>query len=68
MLGKLLLNIILLFRGKRMKKTPNKISKYPKGAWFTYADRTCDYGCQAVEYLWWGYAAYTGRDKNTNIV
>ena len=42
-----------------MKKTPNKISKYPKGAWFTYADRTCDYGCQAVEYLWWGYAAYT---------
>ena len=51
-----------------MKKTPNKISKYSKGAWFTYADRTCDYGCQAVEYLWWGYAAYTGRDKNTNIV
>ena len=46
-----------------MKKTPNKISKYPKGAWFTYADRTCDYGCQAVEYLWWGYAAYTGREK-----
>lgn len=51
-----------------MKKTPNKISKYPKGAWFTYADRTCDYGCQAVEYLWWGYAAYTGRDKSTNLV
>ena len=68
MLGKLLLNIILLFRGKRMKKTPNEISKYPEGAWFTYDDGTCDYGCQALEYLWWGYAAYTGRDKNTNLV
>ena len=44
-----------------MKKTPNKISKYPKGAWFTHADCTCDYGCQeAVEYLLWGYAAYSG--------
>jgi len=47
-------------RGKRIKKTPNKLSKYPKKAWFTYADATCTYDCQAIEYLWWGYAAYTG--------
>ena len=45
-----------------MKTTPNNVSKYPKKAWFTYADATCGYNCQAVEYLWWGYAAYTGNE------
>ena len=50
----------LFSRGKRIKKTPNNVSKYPKKAWFTYADETCTYDCQAIEYLWWGYAAYTG--------
>merc|ERR1712241_208019 len=47
-------------RGKRIQQTPNNLSSYPSSAWFTYADSTCTYNCQAIEYLWWGYAAYTG--------
>jgi len=47
-------------RGKRMKKTPKKQSNYPKKAWSRYADTTCKYGCQATEYLWWGYCSYSG--------
>jgi len=47
-------------RGKRMKKTPDSVSKYPKKAWFTFADASCDYSCNADEYVFWGYVAYTG--------
>merc|ERR1711936_359391 len=42
-------------RGKRMKVAPKTQSKYPKNAWSRYADATCAYGCQAMEYLWWEY-------------
>ena len=52
--------MIIPFRGKRMKKTPKKQSDYPKKAWSRYADTTCKYGCQATEYLWWGYCSYSG--------
>jgi len=47
-------------RGKRMKVAPKKQSGYPKNAWSRYADATCAYGCQAMEYLWWGYCSYSG--------
>jgi len=47
-------------RGKRIKKTPKKQSDYPQKAWSRYVDPTCGYGCQAMEYLWWGYCSYSG--------
>jgi hypothetical protein len=34
--------------------------RYPKGAWFTYDDRTCDYGCQCTEYLYWAITSVLG--------
>ena len=48
------------FRGKRMKVAPKTQSLYPKNAWFRYADATCAYDCQAMEYVWWGYCSYSG--------
>ena len=48
------------WRGGKLKATPKKISDYPAGAWYTYTDQSCSYNCQAGEYLWWGYAAFTG--------
>jgi len=49
----------MLCRGGKLKTTPGAKSGYPTTAWYTYADQSCNYGCQAIEYLWWGYAAYT---------
>jgi len=46
-----------LARGGRFHDVPNK---YPNSAWYTYYDKTCEYTCQGVEYLWWGYCAYSG--------
>ena len=43
-----------------MKKTPAKLSGFPKKAWWRYTDTTCGYYCQSMEYLWWGYCSYSG--------
>jgi hypothetical protein len=37
--------------------------QYPKGAWFTYDDRTCDYGCQCTEYLYWAITSTLGAQS-----
>ncbi len=47
-------------RGGYFKRVPRR---YPKGAWFTYDDRTCDYGCQCTEYLYWAITSVLGAQK-----
>ena len=34
--------------------------EYPEGAWYTYDDETCDYGCMAAEYIYWVYTSFIG--------
>jgi len=45
-------------RGGQFKDKAPKT--YPKGAWYTYAEESCTYPCQAAEYVWWAYCAYSG--------
>jgi len=47
-------------RGGHFRRVPRK---YPKGAWFTYDDRTCDYGCQCTEYLYWAITSTLGAQE-----
>ena len=44
-------------RGGQFRRVPRR---YPKGAWFTYDDRSCDYGCQCTEYLYWAITSALG--------
>ena len=47
-------------RGGHFKRVPRR---YPKGAWFTYDDRSCDYGCQCTEYLYWAITSMLGAQE-----
>ena len=33
---------------------------YPEGAWYSYDDETCDYGCMIIEYLYWAHTSLLG--------
>ena len=44
-------------RGGHFRSVPDR---YPDGAWYTYDDRTCDYGCQITEYIYWGLTSLLG--------
>lgn len=44
-------------RGGHFQRVPRR---YPKDAWFTYDDRSCDYGCQCTEYLYWAVTSVLG--------
>ena len=33
---------------------------YPEAAWYHYDDRTCDYGCMAIEYIYWAQVSLMG--------
>lgn len=48
-------------RGGHYDGVPNS---YTEGAWFTYDDNTCEYDCQATEYLYWAMTSYLGAQKN----
>jgi len=37
-------------RGGWFEDTPDQ---YPDNAWYTYVDKSCGYGCQSMEYLYW---------------
>ena len=46
-----------LARGGYFRRVPRS---YPPGAWYTYDDRSCDYGCQITEYTYWGLTSILG--------
>lgn len=46
-----------LARGGRFQEIPDP---YPDGAWYTYDDPTCDYGCMAIEYVYWALTTQLG--------
>ena len=47
-------------RGGHFKRVPRR---YPKTAWFTYDDRSCDYGCQCTEYLYRAITSVLGAQE-----
>ena len=50
-------------RGGHFNKVPRA---YPKKAWYTYYDRTCDYRCQITEYIYWGITSLIGAQDFPN--
>ena len=55
--GTSLANAMDKARGGRFMQIPDP---YPEGAWYTYDDQTCDYGCMAAEYIYWGLTSLLG--------
>ena len=55
--GSKLCDAMDLARGGRFDRIPRR---YPKDAWYTYDDRTCDYECQAAEYFYWALTTLLG--------
>ena len=35
-------------------------SGYPEGSWYHYTDKTCNYGCMVIEYMYWGMSSILG--------
>ncbi|MDE0960869.1 MAG: hypothetical protein OSB09_08820 [Planctomycetota bacterium] len=50
-------------RGGRFGSVPRR---YPEKAWFHYDDRSCDYSCMAVEYLYWALTSLLGAQADAD--
>ncbi len=37
---------------------------YESGAWFTYNDESCDFGCMVTEYFYWTMTSYLGAHES----
>ncbi len=48
-------------RGGYFRRTPRR---YPREAWFTYDDRTCDYEGQIIEYMYWALTSILGAQRD----
>ena len=48
-------------RGGHFARVPRK---YSDQAWFHYDDRTCEYGCMGVEYLYWALTSLLGAQAD----
>ncbi len=59
--GSRLADAMDLARGGRFMKIPDP---YPSGAWYTYDDETCDYGCMAIEYIYWALSTHLGAQSD----
>lgn len=55
--GSLLTDAMDVARGGHFTEVP---STYPSGAWYTYDDTTCEYNCQATEYIYWALTSILG--------
>ena len=50
-------------RGGRYARVPRS---YPEEAWFHYDDRTCEYSCMGVEYLYWALTSLLGAQSDSD--
>lgn len=48
-------------RGGHFTRVPRR---YPRAAWFTYDDRSCEYSCQAQEYIYWALTSLLGAQED----
>ena len=54
-------NAMDIARGGQFTTIPNR---YPTNAWYSYDDQTCDYSCQAGEYIYWVMSSMLGAQEN----
>jgi len=47
-------------RGGHFRRVPRQ---YPRTAWYSYDDRSCDYTCQITEYFYWGLTSLLGAQQ-----
>lgn len=59
-IGSSLADAMDLARDGQFETIPNP---YPEAAWYHYDDWTCDYGCMATEYIYWGLTSWLGAQN-----